>query len=358
VIAAGPITAALVGAGVGAAVGGLVGALTEVGVPEEQASYYAEGVRRGSALVTVEAPEERVDEVVRIMERYHPIDVDERATSWRQEGWTGFHAEDDTAATTQTSQQRTGIGTNRGNAARPTDAFATAQVNQASTGDARQGFDADSDEEATFEVVEEEVNIGKREVERGGVRVHTRVEEVPVEEQVRLREERVNVQRRPVDRPASAADFQAFKEGTVEVTATAEEPVVEKRARVVEEVVIDKDVQERTQTVRDTVRRKDVEIEQVDGGNGYGSFERFNATFRNHWQNNYATSGYTWEQYEPAYRYGYTLANDQRYQGRDWNVIEADARRTWSQQHQDSPWENFKDAVRHGWQQVKQTVAG
>jgi uncharacterized protein (TIGR02271 family) len=358
VIAAGPIVSALVGAGVGAAVGGLVGALTEAGVPEEQAGYYAEGVRRGSTLVTVEAPEQRVDEVVRVMERYHPIDVDERATSWRQEGWAGFNAADDSVATTQTSQQPISYRTGGGNTARTADAFATTQVNQVSTGYATQDFDADNDDEATFEVVEEEVNVGKRQVERGGVRVHTRVEEVPVEEQVQLREERVNVQRRPVDRPASAADIQSFKEGTFEVTATAEEPVVEKRARVVEEVVIDKDVQERTQTVRDTVRRKDVEVEQVDTGDGYGSFDRFNSTFRNHWQSNYANSGYTWEQYEPAYRYGYTLANDQRYQGRDWNAIEADARRTWNQQHQDSPWENFKDAVRHGWQQVKQTVAG
>jgi len=357
VIAAGPIVSALVGAGVGAAVGGLVGALTEAGVPEEQAGYYAEGVRRGSTLVTVEAPEHRADEVVRIMERYHPIDVDERASSWRQEGWTGFNA-DETYATTQTSQGRTGYGTAGSTTTSTSNAFATPQVNQSARDYATQDFDHDNDDENRFEVVEEEVNVGKREVQRGGVRVHTRIEEVPVEEQVQLREERVNVQRRPVDRPASASDFQSFKEGTFEVTATTEEPVVEKRARVVEEVVIDKDVQDRTQTVRDTVRRKDVEVEQVDGGNGYGDFDRFNSTFRNHWQSNYANSGYTWEQYEPAYRYGYTLANDSRYQGRDWNAIEADARRSWSQQHNDSPWENFKDAVRHGWQQVKQTVAG
>jgi stress response protein YsnF len=292
------------------------------------------------------------------MERYHPIDVDERATSWRQKGWTGFNADDDSVATTQTSQQRTGYGAASSNVARTTDPFATTPVNQASAGYATQNFDADNDDEATFEVVEEEVNVGKRQVERGGVRVHSRIEEVPVEKQVQLREERVNVQRHPVDRPANASDFQSFEEGTFEVTATAEEPVVEKRARVVEEVVIDKDVQERTHTVRETERRKEVAVEQVDGGDGYGSIDRFNSTFRNHWQSNYANSGYTWEQYEPAYRYGYTLANDQRYQGRDWNAIEADARRTWSQQHQDSPWENFKDAVRHGWQQVKQTVAG
>ena len=332
IIAAGPLMSALVGAGVGAAVGGLVGALTEAGVPEEQAGYYAEGVRRGSTLVTVEAPDSRADEVVRVMDRFHPIDINQRASTWRQEGWTGFRADDNISPTTSSSQARTSTAT--------------------------QNFAGDNDAKAKFEVVEEDVNIGKRQVEQGGVRVHTHVEEKPVEKQVQLREEKVNVERRPVDRPASAADFQTFKEGTVEVKATVEEPVIEKRARVVEEVVVNKDVQERTQTVRDTVRRKDVEVEQVNGGNGYGGFERYNTSFRNHWQSNYANSGYTYEQYEPAYRFGYTLANDTRYQGRDWNAIEADARRTWTQQYKDSPWENFKDAVRHGWQQVKQAVAG
>jgi uncharacterized protein (TIGR02271 family) len=355
IIAAGPIVSALVGAGVGAAVGGLVGALTEAGVPEEQAGYYAEGVRRGSTLVTVEAPDQRVDEVVRVMDRFHPIDINQRASSWRQEGWTGFHADDDTIGTTSAGQARRTNGINTGNRSGMTDTRTSTQTNRDRTRASAQNFD---DDDATFEVVEEELNVGKRQVEQGGVRVSSHIEEKPVEEQVHLREERVNVERRPVDRPANAADFQAFKEGTVEVTATSEEPVVEKRARVVEEVVVNKDVQERTETVRDTVRRKDVDVEQVNGGNGYGSFDRYDAAFRSNWQQNYANSGYTYEQYQPAYRFGYTLANDPRYQGRDWNAIEADARRTWSQQYKDTPWENFKDAVRHGWQQVRQTVAG
>jgi uncharacterized protein (TIGR02271 family) len=84
-----------------------------------------------------------------------------------------------------------------------------------------------------------------------------------VEESVQLREEHVRVQRNPVNRPASEADFNAFKEGTIELTETTEEPVVSKRARVVEEVVVGKDVTERTETVRDTVRKTDVEVEEV-----------------------------------------------------------------------------------------------
>jgi hypothetical protein len=112
VIAAGPIVSALVGAGVGAAVGGLVGALTEVGVPEEQAGYYAEGVRRGSTLVTVETPETRVDETVAILERYHPIDIDERASTWQEEGWTGTQTDTEAAARMHTNRERRGYGAN------------------------------------------------------------------------------------------------------------------------------------------------------------------------------------------------------------------------------------------------------
>jgi uncharacterized protein (TIGR02271 family) len=80
---------------------------------------------------------------------------------------------------------------------------------------------------------------------------------------IRLRAERATIERRPVDRPASEADFANFKEGTIEVRETTEEPVVAKTARVVEEVVVGKEVQERTETVADTVRRTDVEIERM-----------------------------------------------------------------------------------------------
>ncbi|HEV2880312.1 MAG TPA: YsnF/AvaK domain-containing protein [Pyrinomonadaceae bacterium] len=120
--------------------------------------------------------------------------------------------------------------------------------------------------ETTIPVVEEELQVGKREVERGGVRVESRVEETPVAQEVQLREERVHVERRPVDRPVTNAD-EAFREGTIEVTERAEEAVVGKTARVVEEVVVGKQVEERTETVRDTLRRTDVEVQEVDTKN-------------------------------------------------------------------------------------------
>lgn len=123
---------------------------------------------------------------------------------------------------------------------------------------------AQAQDEITLPVIEEEIRIGKRTIETGGVRVQSRVTERPVEETVILREEQVNVERRPVDRAVTQADAAIMKEGTLEVTTMAEEAVVGKQARVVEEVVVGKEVQERTETVRDTVRRTDVEVEEID----------------------------------------------------------------------------------------------
>ena len=103
--------------------------------------------------------------------------------------------------------------------------------------------------------------MGKREVSRGRVRVRSYVVETPVQEQVSLRQEHVEVERRAVDRPVTAADEALFRERTIEATESSEEAVVAKEARVVEELVVRKEAGERVQTVRDTVRRTEVEVE-------------------------------------------------------------------------------------------------
>jgi uncharacterized protein (TIGR02271 family) len=113
-------------------------------------------------------------------------------------------------------------------------------------------------------VTEERLSVGKQQVETGGVRVSTHVEERPVEAQVNLREEHVNVQRRAVDRPATEADFNRAATANLEVTETAERAVVSKEARVVEEIEIGKQATERTETVRDTVRKTEVDVQKVD----------------------------------------------------------------------------------------------
>jgi len=120
------------------------------------------------------------------------------------------------------------------------------------------------DETRKIPIIEENLEVGKREVRTGGVRLRSRIIERPVEESLRLREERVNVERNPVDRPATDADLSNFQERNIEMVERAEVPVVNKEARVVEEVSIAKDVEERTETVKDTVRKTEVDVENLE----------------------------------------------------------------------------------------------
>jgi stress response protein YsnF len=131
---------------------------------------------------------------------------------------------------------------------------------------------SDTDERSeSIPVIREDLEVGKREVERGSVRVRSRIVERPVEEHVRLREEHVRVERNPVDRPVSGNELGAFREGEIELTERAEVPVVNKEARVVEEVRLSKEVTERDETIRDTVRSTDVDIENTGTSNRTGT---------------------------------------------------------------------------------------
>ena len=113
--------------------------------------------------------------------------------------------------------------------------------------------------------VEEGLTVGKRKVETGGVRVTSRGVETPVEETVRLREERVEAHRRPDDRRLSPEEADAaFADRTVEMMGTGEEAEVGRTARVVEQVTLGKRAGEREATVRDTVRRTEVEDEALE----------------------------------------------------------------------------------------------
>ncbi len=116
-------------------------------------------------------------------------------------------------------------------------------------------------------VIEEDFQVGKRAVERGGVKVKSRIIQKPIEKNIRLREEHVVVRRDPVNQVVSANALDNFREGEFEITEHAEEAVVAKQARVKENVSIDKTVDERDETVRDTVRRTEVEVNRTKGGN-------------------------------------------------------------------------------------------
>ena len=278
--AAGPLVAGLTGAGVGAAggavAGGLIGGLTSMGVPEEHAGYFAEGIRRGGTLVTVSAPDNLTDQVIDILNSHGAVDINQRASYYQETGYTGYSADAQPYTASELAAERARVRAATLTAApamtETTTTNTTVQtpnitIPTVNTTAATQTapIAANVAGEQTLNVVEEELAVGKRQVQSGGVRVYTRVTETPVEASVNLREEHVTIERHAVNRPASEADFTAFKEGTIEVTETAEVPVVAKEARIVEEVVVGKAATERTETIHDTVRRTDVEVEQITG---------------------------------------------------------------------------------------------
>lgn len=203
-------------------------------VPDEDRHTYEEGVRRGGALLTADVDDDCVDEAVRVLEEANSIDIDDRSSQWRSSGW-----------------DYPGTGAAAGATGAALGSF-----------DRRETAGRTAEQEEVIPIVEEQLVVGKRDVSRGGVRVRSYVTETPVHEQIRLRNERVNVERRSVDQPLSAADTDAFRERTIDMTATGEEAVVGKTARVVEEVVVSKTAEEHVEEVDDTVRRTDVEVDR------------------------------------------------------------------------------------------------
>jgi uncharacterized protein (TIGR02271 family) len=205
------------------------------------------------------------------------------------------------------------------------------------------------DTSAAIPVVREELKVGKREVQRGGVRIFSHMVETPVDQSISLREEHVGVERHKVDQPLSPGDSDAFKEQTIEMRETAEEPVVEKTARVVEEVVVGKHVSERQQHIKDTVRHTEVQVENLGASALPGDEDHF----RRHWNSQYGSAGGSYDEYAPAYSYGSEMARSDQYQGRKWNEIEPDLRSTWETRHPEHwTWDRVKAAAREGWDRI------
>lgn len=229
---------------------GFFASLKDLFVPDEDRFAYAEGVRRGNVLLTAEVEESHIDRASDILEHAGAVDLDAQEASWRQSGWTGYDANAHAAARTSAPV-----------------AAPAATTTPVATGMSAAGTSATrAGQDDTIKVLEERLVVGKRAVEHGRVRVRAYVVERPVEEQVTLHQETVHVDRRAVDRPASAAELDAFQERVIEAKATGEEAVVGKDVRVVEEIGVHKDAADRVETVRDTVRHTEVDVEDTTTG--------------------------------------------------------------------------------------------
>ena len=182
----------------------LVAEIVGRGFGKEDARGYAEAAGRGKTVVAARASEEKAPEAAAIIERY------------------------ETAGGGESSREEQG---------------------------------------ETVPEIEEQLSVGKRKVTTGGVRVTTSVSERPVQKTVSLREERVEVERRSTDRELRPEEAEAaFAEKTVEMLGTSEEASVRKEARVVGEVSLGKRVEEHKETVKDSVRRTEVEVEEIKPG--------------------------------------------------------------------------------------------
>ncbi len=208
---------------------GLWGKRKGAAPPSEERHLYEEALRRGGFLLTVDCDDAEAARVHQLLESSSAVDMVDRERELRSSGFAPPVA-----------------------AAAPLAAVAAERDLSRSAQHA----------EAVIPVMEERLTVGTRQVERGGVRVRAYVVEEPVREAVALREERVEVERRPVQaRAVDAGDV--FQERDIELTETAEELVVSKEARVVEEIALRKEAAERVETVQDTVRHTEVEVEDL-----------------------------------------------------------------------------------------------
>jgi uncharacterized protein (TIGR02271 family) len=278
---------------------------------EEERGRYSEAIRRGSAVVAVKTSEERQDTAADILNEFNPIDMDERASSWQDRGYERY----DAGSAPYTDEE----------VARERERYRSAS------------------EQRTIPVVKEELRVGKRAVQKGAVRIYNDVHDEPVEQQVELREEHVRVDRRTANRPATEGDVHALDE-VIEVREMSEEPVVEKQTRVVEEVVIGKETKSRTETVRGTIRKTDVNVERTGAGED---------DFRRDFQTRYGSDpSANYESYAPAYQYGSRMASDSRYAGRRWEDVESTLKTDYERNNPNSTWDRVRGSVRYGWEKV------
>jgi uncharacterized protein (TIGR02271 family) len=218
-------------------------------LPAEDRYAYAEGLRRGGVLVSVRTEESDYERVLEILDRDGAVDLDKQEASWREEGWTGYPGEGAAASTAASVASQRDVGA----------------VSSSKTAGSPRMATAAAGTEQVVPVYEEQLRVGKRDVSHGRVRIRSYVVETPVNEQVCLHSESVQVERKPMDRPIAAGDA-LFQDRVIEAEERAEEAVIGKETRVKEELTLRKTAADRTQDISDTVRHTEVEIQDDRGG--------------------------------------------------------------------------------------------
>lgn len=247
----------LVSVGVGAGIGGLIALVVSLVRAKSSGRIPYQDEQPEGSLVIIRVAPTQVVEAREIMDDYDPLDLEESVAQRLSEesGMASEEVKSEQNLSPESGEERP----------QPVPAVTEEGETEESGPPPREEREVvEEGMMATVEVVEEEVRIGKREVEKGGVRVHVQVVEEPVEQDVQLRDEHVYVERRAVDRPLEGSVVDAFQEQTIELVETAEEIVVDRETRVVEEVVVHREMEEHVERVRTSERHTEVEIEALD----------------------------------------------------------------------------------------------
>jgi uncharacterized protein (TIGR02271 family) len=270
-------------------------------IPEPDVTIYLEGVRQGGTIITANVGDTQVGRAAEIMSGYNMVNVQKRASDLTVKSAT------------------------------PLPVLSDAAVN-----------------DNVIEVIEEDLVVGKESVERGRMRIYNVVTEREVAQNVGLRDETIRVTRRPVNRAVNVSD-DLFKSKSFEMVEIDEIAKSAKVARVVEEIYLGKDVTEKVETIKETLRRQDVQIEEFAAARPYGDYD---AQFRSYYNSKLSTSGVTYDQLTPGLRFGYQLATTEPFRSSPWSAVEADAKRLWEEKNPGT-WDANKTVVQYSWDTVR-----
>ena len=234
---------------------------------------YGRTVQSGGSVVSVRVADvgRDADRIMQILEAQNPVDIEERANSYETSSTERSSTVYDTPQNTRAMGVAEAGGAFSTSGTTSTAGMGTEGMSRGGLGAGMMGNEtarANTGMNSGDEVIslaEEQLQVGKRVVNRGTTRVRRYVVETPVEENVSLHSESVSVERRPVTSGTVGSD--AFTDKTIEVNEMSEEAVVGKTAHVTEEVVVHRQAGDRTETIHDTVRKEQVDVEKSGDAN-------------------------------------------------------------------------------------------
>ncbi len=314
-------------------------------VPTPDVDIYLAGVRDGGTIVTANVGDTAVARAAGILGSFEMVNIAQRAGKLAAKvpavaaaGVGHVAAAVTSAAATASTAARTVTAPNL---PKQTPAVAAAPPKEIALTDAARN-------DNVLEVIEEDLAVGKQQVERGRMRIYNVVTEREVAKNVTLKDETLRVQRRPVSR-AIEIDPDIFKARSFEMVEMDEIAQVKKTARVVEEVSLGKDIVDKVETIKETLRRQDVQVEEIPAAR---PFEAYKDEFKNFYAKHLSDKGVTFESLAPTFRFGHGLASREPFRSSPWTAVESDARRIWEEKNPGT-WDQSKAVVKYAWESVR-----